>query len=243
MSKIFKPIHCAVSIAMLLLQLNHVCAQEKSGKAEVYLGGDLTTRFYWRGMLLSASPAFQPYLELNKGMVTLGAWGSYSFAKEPYQEIDVYLSIEHDNKRLTIYDYFSSIDSLDVSHQYFDWSNTTTTHAVELIAEWWDIMESSFSLEAGVFIYGDDKDESNRSYYSAYFEPQYRFLIQDNQMKVFAGFTPVESLYATKAAFVNVGVTAERQLRINEHIEFPFTLMFAVNPHAESVFMVATVSL
>ncbi len=242
MYQLIKPIHLAVGIALLLFNLSSK-AQEQDDNTSLSLGGDLTTRFYWRGMSLSASPAIQPYLEISHGAFTLGAWGSYSLAKEPYQEIDVYLSFEHNNARLTIYDYFSPTDSAEVSHQYFDWNSRGTAHSLELIYEWWDMLGSPFSVEAGLFIYGDDKDENNQAYYSAYFEPQYSFLIGDNQLKVFSGFTPAKGLYAAKPAFVNVGVAAERQVKVNDHVEFPFTLTLAVNPHSESVFMVAAIAL
>jgi len=237
-----KRVHVWTCSVLLLLNILSVSAQEENSLSDWSIGGDLVTRFYWRGMNLSESPAFQPYIECRIGAVTLGSWGSYSFSKEPYQEIDMYVSFEMKNARITVYDYFSPTDSMDVSHHYFDWHNQSTAHAVEVIVEAWGILGTPFSLEAGVFVYGDDKSDTGDNYYSAYFEPRYHFSAGENEIRVFAGFTPMESLYADQFDFVNVGIMASREIQINDNYSLPFIAQVAVNPNSESVFMIAGIS-
>ncbi|MCU4174075.1 hypothetical protein [Carboxylicivirga sp. N1Y90] len=226
----------------LLFNLIPINAQQADDDQPWSVGADLMTRFYWRGANQTVSPAFQPYIEYGVGAFTFGTWSSYSFSKEPFQEIDVYASYQIKNVRLTVYDYFSPIDSMDVSHHYFDWDKKTTAHAVELILEVWDAFDTGFALEAGLFIYGDDKDEDGNNLYSAYFEPQYNFSKGEMDVKLFAGFSPGNSMYSDDLEFVNIGLSATRELHIYDNITLPFTAMFAINPATESVFMVAGIS-
>ncbi|WP_439185104.1 hypothetical protein [Carboxylicivirga taeanensis] len=238
-----KAIRLVVVMLMLIPHLNGVNAQSHSEQSAMSVGMDLTSRFYWRGMSLSSSPSIQPYLELSKGAFTIGTWGSYSFAEEPYQEIDVYLSFQHENLRLSVSDNFNVVDSSAVSQQYFNWNQTTSAHAVEVLVEWFDIFKSQLSVEAAVFVYGADLDDNNAAFYSTYIEPQYNFSMGENQVCLFSGFTPARGMYASQAAFVNVGIGVSRELAVNNNVSFPLSVIFALNPHSKGAFMVATLSL
>ncbi|WP_430812411.1 MULTISPECIES: hypothetical protein [unclassified Carboxylicivirga] len=231
-----------VGAVLLLLNIGSVMGQDAPSKGSWHVGADLMSRYYWRGMALSTSPAIQPCIEYSIGGFTAGAWGSYSFSKEPYQEIDLYLAYEFGNVSLAVYDYFSFTDSLDVSHQYFDWDSHGTAHTLEAILEAWDIFGTPFSLEAGLFLYGDDKNDEGKQYYSAYIEPQYSFSMGDNELMVFAGFSPAEGAYADKFGFVNVGITGCRSLKMSDVFTVPISATFAVNPSSDSVFLVAGLS-
>lgn len=228
-----------VSIGIVLSNMLFVIAQENQEESDWAVGGDFVSRFYWRGMSLTTSSAIQPHIEYSKDPFALGVWGSYTFAKEPYQEIDTYFSFKLERMSLTVYDYFVVSDSTGVSHQYFDWKNRTTAHSVELVLEAWGVLNTDLSIEAGVFVYGADKDANGLNNYSTYIESQYSFEAGDNELKAFAGFSPFNGMYAGKMAFVNVGISITRELKLSKTFVLPFNALLAVNPDTESVFMIA----
>jgi len=230
------------SIGFLWLILSPANAQENRHRGTFDVGGDIVNRFYWRGVNLSESPAIQPYIEYGKGAFTIGAWGSYSFSKEPYQEVDIYACFQKANVCLTFNDYFCPSDSIGVSHKYFNWSNSSTTHAVEAILEVSHIYKSPLSFKGGVFLYGDDKNEVGENCYSTYLEMQCDFQLGEQPLIALIGCAPFEGAYSDRLALVNIGVSAEKDLHFTETVEVPLSIMFAVNPQSESVFMVAGIS-
>ncbi|WP_430815944.1 hypothetical protein [Carboxylicivirga sp. RSCT41] len=216
--------------------------QAQSRNASIDVGLDLMTRFVWRGMSLSTSPVIQPYLEYNKGNLIIGSWASYTFAKEPYQELDMYVSYSVGSFTLTLNDYFSPVDSLFTTHNYFDWSKGSTSHALEAILQVGDFQNLPMSFTAAVMLYGNDLDENGDNYFSTYLELGYDFSIGEQAVQAFVGLTPKESLYSDQLNVVNLGIALSKELPVTDLLSLPLLASLSINPDNETVHFVAGLS-
>jgi predicted GNAT superfamily acetyltransferase len=97
---------------------------------------------------------------------------------------------------------------------------------------------------ANVFFFGNDKrwgydtqkDLNADTYYSAYLEAGYTFAVRENNIDVFAGFTPAAGAYGNTMGFVNVGLTGYRKIRITDQFELPVKASLVFNPQSSAVF-------
>jgi len=212
-------------------------------KIEPSVSADFVTRYVWRGMLLNSSPAVQPTLDFTYGGLSFGSWASYTFALEELQEVDLYLSYNYNFLTLTLNDYYNPNELYDTLHNYFDWDKSTSPHALELAATLSDFGDLPLSLTAGVFFYGNDRDDSGNNYYSTYIELGYFKTIGKNDFSAFLGFTPAEGYYSDKLSIVNVGVSVVRTIEITDKFSLPIAGSFIVNPDAKNVFFVLGITL
>jgi len=215
-------------------------AQEN--KSSIDIGADLMSRYVWRGMNLSTSAVIQPYIEYSIGGFSLGSWSSYTLAKEPYQEVDLFMTYNFKNISLTVNDYFNPVDSLFTTNNYFNWNKSSTSHAMEAMLSVADIPNLPLTFTAGVFLYGNDRNETNKNYYSTYMELAYDFCISKNDVTVFMGITPFNGMYSDKFNLVNVGLTVSKEIVVSEKFAFPLKGSFIVNPDTENVFFVVGIS-
>jgi hypothetical protein len=202
------------------------------------VGADIVSRYVWRGIPLSESPAFQPTLSATFGNITLGAWGSYTFAVESSQEADLYLTYTIGNLSLTLNDYFIPVDSLEGG--YFDWNSETTRHALEGIITYDGPESFPFQFVAGLFFYGDDKDDvTGDNLYSTYFEVNRTWESGNYSIKPFIGVSPGTGMYSNSGfQVVNMGVTLTKTLTMSNTFKVPLNVSFITNPNKESAFIV-----
>jgi hypothetical protein len=201
---------------------------------------DLASRYIWRGLPLDLSANIQPYTSLSYNDFSFGAWGSYSLAN-PFSEMDLYLSYSAGLFTLTLNDYFNEDETDLACNDYFDWKNTDTTctpHSLEGSVTFNGTENLPLSITAATFFYGNDKDTSNDNYYSTYLELAYTFNIKENEIKLFAGGTIAEGYYAPKAAIVNLGFSASREIKITDSFSIPVSASLILNPNAKDVFFV-----
>jgi len=221
-------------------------AQDDSTKIDnkfsVDLSADLVSRYVWRGMPLSSSPALQPTFYASYGNFTLGSWASYTFAQEGIQEVDLFLSYESEYLSLTINDYFNPDETMPMGN-YFNYNDTITGHTFEGVLGLSGPENFPIELEAGVFFYGNDKNENGENYYSTYLGLSYTAEINQIEIKPFIGMTPFEGYYASKLEVVNIGISANKNLPITEKFDLPISASFIVNPNKEMVFLVFGITL
>jgi hypothetical protein len=201
---------------------------------------DLVSRYIWRGLPLDLSANIQPYASLSYKDLSFGAWGSYSLAN-PYAEMDLYLSYSLGMFSFTLNDYFNEDETNLAANDYLNWSNTDTTstpHALEGCLTFNGTESFPLSFTAATYFYGNDKDTTNKNYYSTYLELGYSFYINDTELKLFMGGTPAKGYYASKTAIVNVGLTGKHEIKITESFSIPASLSLIVNPNAKDVFLV-----
>jgi len=231
---------CFYLFSLFLMPLN---AFSQDSLSHFDVSADIVSRYIWRGMALSSSPAFQPGISCSLGNFEIGSWASYTFALEPLQEVDLYMAYSVSNLTVTAYDYYNPFEIADTSENYFDWNSETTRHMLEGSIQWSGIGDLPFTFLLATILYGNDKDEEGGNYFSTYFETSYAFsLKQDMELNVFAGITPFSGMYAEKFALVNLGCSLMKEIKITDNFSVPLTGSFVVNPDARKVFAVLSIS-
>ncbi len=212
--------------------------QNAEEESNLGLGADIVSRYVWRGLPFSTSPAVQPYLEYAFGNLTLGTWGSYTFAREELQEVDLYVSYALGSFTLTLNDYFNPTENVDSISNYFDWNKDVTGHALEFLASWEGTETLPISLQAGVILYGNDLNDKGNNNYSSYVELGYTFDLKQATLNPFLGMTLGKGLYADEFNAVNVGLMAEKEINITDSFILPISGSFITNPASGAVFFV-----
>jgi hypothetical protein len=206
------------------------------------VSADLVTNYIWRGLAYSDAPNIQPTLAFtnNKGNFTLGAFGSYSLG-DFYSEVNMFASFTAGPVTFEIWDYFTMGQM--GNNRFFDYKKETTTHALEGIIMLNGPENFPIQFTAGTFFYGNDLNDEGKNYYSTYLELAYPFKWKNNNLRVFAGVTPMEGLYGSEFAMNNIGITNEREIRINDKFSIPVSGSLIINPHLENIYLVFTLSL
>jgi hypothetical protein len=238
MSKKRHLIYCFVAFVAGFATIVSGKAQENDqNELEISTGFHLTSRYLWRGLLLSPGASAQPFMEITgKGFIA-GAWGSSTLHPYEWQEVDLYLSYEWKNLRLSVFDYFYFNDTLQ-NPGYFNYKNNETTHVLELVAEFTGSDKIPFRVLGGYNFYGADPTNS------MYFELAWMKSLGNTELEIFSGYTPHKGFYhESKRGFTNVGVSAARNIYISDQISIPFQVRFVYNPLAQKTIMVATIGI
>lgn len=217
-----------------------VNAQDSIQNSSFSMNADFVSSYVWRGQLYSTTPNIQPYASFTKGQFTFGTWGSFGFG-ETYAEVDFYLSWQYKNFGISLNDY-CTLSEIPEETKYFNFRDAETPHALEGIAT--IEVSEAFPLKftAATFFYGNDRDSVGK-YYSTYFELSYPFNISDYEFNVFAGGTPKEGLYGTKAGLVNVGISALKSIKVTHSLEIPASIQVSANPIARNFFLVFSLTI
>jgi hypothetical protein len=202
------------------------------------LSVDIVSRYVWRGINLSESPAIQPNLAFSYKGLSIGSWASYSFARETFQEVDLFLTYETNHLTFTINDYYNPIDTLGGKGDYFKLKNKTTRHILEGMLTVNGSDNFPFSFITAVMFYGNDRGEDGKNLYSTYFELSYTKKIQEIEVTPFMGFTPSKGYYAKGSNFVNIGITAIKNIDISDRFQLPLAASFVINPELDMVYFV-----
>jgi predicted small secreted protein len=224
--------------ALFIASARFACTQESESKISVDVSADIVSRYVWRGINLSGSPAIQPSLSLNLYNVSIGSWASYSFSPELYQEVDLYVTYETRFVSLTINDYYNPVDTLYASGDYFHLGKASTRHTLEGMVTLHGPEAFPVSLLAGIMFYGNDRNEEGHNLYSTYLELNYSGSIRAIELIPFIGITPSAGYYGDKFGTVNMGITAVRNIKISEKYQIPVKGSFIINPQQEKIFFV-----
>jgi hypothetical protein len=201
---------------------------------------DLVSRYIWRGLPLDLSPNIQPYATISFGNLSLCSWSSYSVSSS-YAEIDWYLYYEAGPVAISLSDYFNE-DERDLSlNDYLRWGNSDsfyTGHSVEASIILNGPENLPLSLTAATFIYGNDRDTiTNKNQYSTYLELAYTQSWKDFNIKYFVGGTIRKGFYADKAAIINIGLSASKEIEITNKFSLPVFTSLILNPNANDIFV------
>jgi uncharacterized protein (TIGR02001 family) len=223
-----KLFHAAVLIIAALLT-NTLMAQdtedEKSSKFSP--GVDFYSSYIWRGSKLGTGPAVQPYLEFATGGLTIGAWGS--FDASGFSETDLYATYSLPfglSVGLTDY-YYPDLD-------YFDYSDSTGSHAFELTAGY-EI--KGLSLSANVILNQAGGIESEGG--DIYLEAAYAFKYFSIFLGAGNGWTTSDGDFAV----CNIGIKAEKEIKITDSFSIPLNGQVVLNPDKKSLYVVVGFSL
>jgi hypothetical protein len=227
----------------LLLSGTGILAQDDERKATVDVSADLVSRYVWRGMILSSSPAVQPSLSLTLNKVSIGSWASYSLNPELYQEVDLFVTYETEYIAFTVNDYYNPGEFQSFTGDYFHLAKDSTRHTLEGMITLNGPESFPLSLMAGVMFYGNDRDENGKNLYSTYLELSYTSNVHDTEVMPFIGITPCKGYYGEKFGVVNLGISAAKQIQLTDKIQIPLKGSFVLNPQRENVYFVIGITL
>jgi len=225
-----KIINKTVLILITILSMTTIIAQEKS-KAEIDLGVDFASRYVWRGLEFSDSPAIQPYVELKYGNFTLGVWASYETGGQVVgQEFDVYVSYKLGPISVGFIDYTFPVDGFSDGH--FQIKN----HIGEAIFSFDGLDKFPLTAMLGMNVYNDDTN-------SIYTEVGYPFKIGETALNVFIGAgNKIYSIHGNYA-ITNFGFTATKEIKITDSFNLNMSASTIFNPNTEDAYLVLVISL
>jgi hypothetical protein len=178
-------------------------------------------------------------MEYSFGNLKLGTWGSYTFAHDTMQEVDLYIRYDFNSFSITVNDYYNPNESELLTNHYFEWNDKISGHTLELVIAWEGTETMPFNVSAGIIFYGNDKNEyTGANYYSTYAELGYTFTFQNASLMPFVGCAFSEGLYSNKFDVVNIGATLEKEIEISEKFSLPLSGSFITNPASGDAFIV-----
>lgn len=227
-----KTIKTVVLVLIAIFSINTINAQEEESSSSSFdIGVDFASRYVWRGLEFSDSPAIQPYAEYTSGNFTLGAWASYETGGQVVgQEFDFYAGYSLGAVSLGFTDYAFPVDGL--SDGYFQIKN----HVGEATISFDGVEKFSLSILLGVNIYNDDQN-------SIYTEIGYPFTIGETELSAFVGAG--NEIYSVDGEFAvtNFGLSASKEIKITDSFNLGVSASAIFNPDTEDAYLVFVISL
>ena len=238
---------------LCLLPSSHVNSQTTASAVPTSpfkVTADLVSSYYWRGVVSSYTPNFQPTFSFTKGNLEIGIWGSTSFDGK-YKEADLYASYTMGPLKITVTDY----DWYFYASKYFDYKSKTTGHIFEGTIGYNGPATFPISITANAMFAGADKkfdanssvspftginQDPSKQAYSTYIEFGYAF----KYCSPFLGITPADGYYGdgyggnTGFSVCNVGITSIKNLKISDAFSLPLKATLGFNPQKEDVYLV-----
>ncbi|OYT17036.1 MAG: hypothetical protein B7C24_04755 [Bacteroidetes bacterium 4572_77] len=234
----------ALALLSFIIIGSQLFAQNKQPKLNASIHADVVSSFVWRGLLGSASPNFQPSINISKSGFSASLWGSTDVLGE-FQELDVLFNYQIKNLNISFSDYF-----WNPQKNYFDYNNATTGHVFELGLQY-SIPKIPINIFAGTIIYGNDKkqtyytntNDSTNNNYSTYVQLDYSFAVSTIRFNTFTGFTPFTGLYGKDFSCIYIGITGTKDIPITSKFTLPLFASFSANPQTQKFFVVLGFSL
>lgn len=227
-----KTIKKIVFVFVAIVSISTMNAQEeKRSNTSFDIGVDFASRYVWRGLEFSDSPAIQPYAELTAGSFTFGVWASYETGGEVVgQEFDFYASYAFGVVSVGFIDYTFPRD--DASDGYFMMKN----HIGETILSFDGVESFPLTAMIGVNVYNDDEN-------SIYTEFGYPFKIGDTEMSAFIGAG--NEIYTTDGNYkvTNFGFSASKDVKITDTFSLGISASAIFNPDTDDAYLVFVLSL
>ncbi|PIQ07865.1 MAG: hypothetical protein COW71_14820 [Ignavibacteriales bacterium CG18_big_fil_WC_8_21_14_2_50_31_20] len=229
----------AIVTVLLLANFSNIYSQ-----TEISLGADLVSRYIWRGADFGNSPSIQPALAISNSGFEIGTWGAYQLGRDanskPADEIDFYIGysvgIGETTLNLLATDYYYP----NSGKKFGNFKNDGLgSHIIETGASLSGPESFPLYFSASVNVYNEVDN-------SAYFEIGYSTSIQNTSLSFFAGATTGDAnlYYGTKKFnFINLGVTAVKDIKITDDFSFPIFGSFIFNPNKEIAYFVFGISL
>jgi len=187
----------------------------------------LMSRYVWRGVQFGTGPSIQAQLGYTEGGFMAACYVAKSMNGTSTgfpNTSNVMVGYQYHGVSLFVDDYyFYDEDNLD---RYFDWSDTTL-HYVETRLRY-DGARCYGMVSYNIYA-GDGAKKA------PYVEGGYRF--PKHRLTLFAGYLFDESdlNFSTSAGVTNIGLTKEKDIRINKGFALPLTGSLIVNPNYKNV--------
>lgn len=212
---------------IICLSTIDINAQEEK-KFSFNAGTDIYSSYVWRGTKYGKGPAIQPKLEFKAGPFTAGAWGSFDFSD--YQETDLYMSLSLPaGFSLGITDYY--YPTLD----YFDYSDTTGSHAFEMNLAF---TRGGLSLSANYIL--NEAGNAGSAGGDKYFEIKYSF----DSFNIFMGagdgwHTANNEDGSDRFTICNIGLGTSKSIKVTDTFSIPVTGQLVFNPDLKKMYIIA----
>jgi hypothetical protein len=207
---------------------NLIAQDEENEKPSKFsAGADFYTSYIWRGSKYGTGPAIQPSVKFATGGLTAGVWGS--FDASGYMESDLYVSYSFPfGLSLGITDYYYP------GLEYFDYSDSTGSHAFELSAGY---TLKGLSLSANYIL--NEAGGAASAGGDLYFQAGYAF----KYVSIFAGAGNGWHTSDGEFALCSVGIGTTRAIKITDSFSIPVTGQIVFNPEKEQFYVVVGFSL
>jgi len=230
-----KNIYLAILNIIILLSTNSSAQSSFSLSA----GGDLVSRYIWRGLEINSAPNLQPAVEGSIGGLAVGFWGSYAFSERTStDELDFYAGYTFSTQSagdfgLLFTDYYFPTGS-----RISDFSDTSA-HYLEAALTY----SGPSSIPLSIFLGYTFNPASVKA---LYWEVSYSASIDAFGLDIFlAGTNGGDGGYygTTDFAVINTGFKVSQDINIGESLQMPLSVTFIANPNAETVYLVFGVGL
>ncbi|MGQ1909895.1 hypothetical protein ACT3CE_08910 [Marinifilum sp. RC60d5] len=205
-------------------------------QGKVSVSPSVTTRHYWRGIMVSNTANFEMDLAYTNNNFTFGAWGGYAF-DNTYSEFDFHVGYKFsDHFNVAVWDLFANRDRASIDdYNYLDLDKSTTNHLIDASFNFYFTDNFPLSVSWSTMLYGRDLDEDGDQNYSTYVEFGYPVKIGGETVSLFAGLNPFENqVYGESFGFVNIGASATREIKINDNFSLNAWAKVGINPQAET---------
>jgi hypothetical protein len=210
-----------------MLVCNSLFSQEEKS-SPFNAAADIYSSYVWRGTKYGKGPAIQPKLEFMAGPFTAGAWGSFDFSD--YQETDLYISFS-----LPAGFFLGMTDYYYPYLDYFDYSDTTGSHAFEINL---GFIVGGLSLSANYIL--NEAGGAGSEGGDKYFEARYSFDYFDIFVGAGDGWHTLNSTDGTDRFVVcNIGLGTTQQIKITDSFSVPVTGQLVFNPDIKRMYLVA----
>ena len=213
-------------------------------------GADLVSRYVWRGINVNDSPNIQPSLAISYAGLSFGFWGSYTLSKisklerdfSVSQEIDTWIAYSLDltntiNFSTILTDYYFPQSGIGIGN-FNNYKNPVGpgAHTLELGISLSGNKSFPLSFSSYINIYNDSGNNS-------YFQIDYLTNISNYNLDVFIGATSGSKnnsdYYGTdKFNVINIGITANRDIKISDSFSIPVYVSYILNPKVEISYLI-----
>ncbi|WP_292009965.1 hypothetical protein [Chryseobacterium sp.] len=246
-------------VCLGILGIGNVLAQEAEKPEEesrLDFTANIQNNHLWRGLIITDKPVVMGNLSyaLDKDKKwKIGIWGASSLSDDSdgthYKEINYYIQYSNDRFYIGLWDLFNSrnINTEVASNDIFNYSSRRTSHIIDLRTNYTFGKSFPLNIEADIMLYGgansgeiklkpDGKYKSNR--YSTYVQASYPVITGKKvNLNAFvgAGFALNSSTFLygngeNSFDVVNMGLKADKTLKLSEHYSLPLMMMVMWNP-------------
>ena len=242
---------------LLLLFITILCSSTVLAQNSIAINGsaDFVSRYVWRGLLVNDSPNIQPSLSLSYSGFSFGFWGSYALAKinksendfAVSQEIDTWISYSfkiNNGVKISalVTDYYFPQSGIRIGNfNNYDNPAGAGAHTLELGLSLTGNDSFPLSIAGYINIYNDKGNNS-------YFQVDYSTNISSYEINIFigaAGGSKKNPGYygADKFNVINLGITAQRNIKVTDSFSIPISVSYILNPKAEISYLIFGLSI
>ena len=192
--------------------------------------------YIWRGADQNSGFSVQPSLTLSYAGIALNVWGSQTLSRwnveYPAKEFDINLSYSLNNFSITVSDYWWSGVNKPYGH-YKD------SHFFEGTLAYCFGESFPLALSWSTMFAGADKNEEGKLQASTYINASYLIsLPADITLTPGIGFTPWKGYYHNKAAFTDISLKCNKDLKVTDKFSIPVFIQAIIAPVSDRTYLV-----